>query len=127
MRAILKLIGFVFSLPIILAAISFAISNVDPIALRLWPFETEVSLPVALAVFIVLVFGFLIGAIAAFIGAGGLRRRLRNAEYRLRQMEMESARMKREQEAVIAKTRESSTALTKRVDPPSLPPALAAE
>jgi hypothetical protein len=73
--------------------------------------------------FIVLIFGFLIGAIAAFVGAGSLRKRLRNAEYRLRQMEMEQARIAREKEAAAAKAQQETVALSQR----SSTPALAAE
>lgn len=100
MRAILKLIGFILTLPIFLIAISFAISNTGAVRLSLWPFEdVTLALPLALLVFAVLIAGFALGAIAAFLGAGRLRRRLRNAEFRLRQMEMEAARKKREAEA----------------------------
>lgn len=123
MRQISKLLGLIITLPILLLAISFAVSNTDIMTLRLWPFTTEVTMPTALALFIVLIFGFLIGAIAAFVGAGSLRKRLRNAEYRLRQMEMEQARIAREKEAAAAKEQRDSVALEQR----SATPALAAE
>ena len=79
MRQISKLLGLIITVPILLVAISFAVSNTDIMTLRLWPFTTEVTMPTSLALFIVLIFGFLIGAIAAFVGAGSLRKRLRNA------------------------------------------------
>tara|TARA_R100001163_G_scaffold57277_1_gene45166 strand:+ start:1606 stop:1977 length:372 start_codon:yes stop_codon:yes gene_type:complete len=123
MRQISKLLGLIITLPILLVAISFAVSNTDIMTLRLWPFTTEVTMPTALALFIVLVFGFVIGAIAAFVGAGSLRKRLRNAEYRLRQMEMEQARIAREKEAAAAKEQRETVALEQR----SATPALAAE
>jgi uncharacterized integral membrane protein len=123
MRQISKLFGLIITVPILLVAISFAVSNTDIMTLRLWPFATEVTMPTALALFIVLIFGFLIGAIAAFVGAGSLRKRLRNAEYRLRQMEMEQARIAREKEAAAAKAQQETVALSQR----SSTPALAAE
>ncbi|WP_420723453.1 MULTISPECIES: lipopolysaccharide assembly protein LapA domain-containing protein [unclassified Hwanghaeella] len=123
MRQISKLFGLIITVPILLVAISFAVSNTDIMTLRLWPFTTEVTMPTALALFIVLIFGFLIGAIAAFVGAGSLRKRLRNAEYRLRQMEMEQARIAREKEAAAAKAQQETVALSQR----SSTPALAAE
>ena len=123
MRMIAKLLGIIITLPILLVAISFAISNTDILTLRLWPFSTEVSMPSALALFIVLVFGFVIGALAAFIGAGSLRKRVRNAEYRLRQMEMEQAWIAREAEAKAAKSEKEAIAVAQR----GAPPALAAE
>ena len=123
MRHISKLLGLIITVPILLVAISFAVSNTDIMTLRLWPFTTEVTMPTALALFIVLIFGFLIGAIAAFVGAGSLRKRLRNAEYRLRQMEMEQARIAREKDAIAAKAQQETVALSQR----SSAPALAAE
>ena len=123
MRQISKLLGLIITVPILLVAISFAVSNTDIMTLRLWPFTTEVTMPTALALFIVLIFGFLIGAIAAFVGAGSLRKRLRNAEYRLRQMEMEQARIAREKDAIAAKVQQETVALSQR----SSAPALAAE
>jgi lipopolysaccharide assembly protein A len=123
MRQISKLLGLIITVPILLVAISFAVSNTDIMTLRLWPFTTEVTMPTALALFIVLIFGFLIGAIAAFVGAGSLRKRLRNAEYRLRQMEMEQARIAREKDAIAAKAQQETVALSQR----SSAPALAAE
>jgi lipopolysaccharide assembly protein A len=123
MRQISKLFGLIITVPILLVAISFAVSNTDIMTLRLWPFTTEVTMPAALALFIVLIFGFLIGAISAFVGAGSLRKRLRNAEYRLRQMEMEQARIAREKEAAAAKAQQETVALSQR----SSTPALAAE
>jgi uncharacterized membrane protein YciS (DUF1049 family) len=112
MRAILKLIGFILTLPIFIVAISFAISNTQAVALTLWPFDVSVSLPLALLIFAVLIAGFALGAIAAFLGAGRLRRRVRNAEFRVRQMEMEAARKKREAEAAAEKeARTPGTAL----------------
>ncbi|MDF1750348.1 MAG: lipopolysaccharide assembly protein LapA domain-containing protein [Alphaproteobacteria bacterium] len=120
MRLIAKLFGIIITLPILLVAISFAISNTDILTLHLWPFSTEVSLPTALALFIVLIFGFLIGAVATFLGAGSLRRRVRNAEYRLRQMEMEQARIAREKDATAAKAEKDAIALAQRPSAPAL-------
>lgn len=130
MRAIAKIIGLIVSLPFFLVAISFAISNTEPMTLSLWPFEGEAVLPVALAVFIILIAGFILGAVSAFIGAGKLRRRLRNAEFRLRQMEMEAARAKREEEAAAAQTKAAQAKQAEasaKLNAPSDKPALAAE
>ncbi|MDW3205307.1 MAG: LapA family protein [Alphaproteobacteria bacterium] len=122
MRAISKILGIVIGLPIIIVAVAFAVANTGPVALGIYPFETVVELPIALLVFIVLLIGFTIGAISAFLGAGRLRRRVRNAEFRLRQMEMNAARVKREEEAMAARERQEA-ALQK----PSNRAALAAE
>lgn len=120
MRAIAKFIGLIVSLPFFIAAISFAISNTAPLILSLWPFETQIVLPAALAVFIVLVVGFVLGTVSAFLGAGTLRRRLRKAESRLRRLEMEAARAERDRDAATRRDETAPGALSDR-------PALAAE
>lgn len=127
MRSIVKFLGLIISLPFILLAISFAVSNTDPVPLRLWPFDTELAAPAALMVFVVLLLGFMIGAIASFLGAGKLRKRVRNAEYRMRQMEMEAARIKREQEASANTSADKSSALVSQSGQSGQPPVLAAE
>lgn len=96
MRVILKIIGLVVTLPIILVSASFAVSNTGPVVLALWPFETQIALPIVLLLFGVLISGFLLGAITAYLGAGTLRRRARKAEFQVRQLEIAAARAKRE-------------------------------
>ncbi len=119
MRAIAKILGIVIGLPVIIVSVAFAVANTEPVTLGLYPFETVVAMPVVLLVFVVLLIGFAIGAISAFLGAGRLRRRVRNAEFRLRQMEMTAARIKREEEAAKAKERQEA-ALQKPADRPVL-------
>ena len=96
MRALGNLIVFLITLPILAVSVSFAISNTESVTLRLWPLSYEAGLPVALLVFVVLVLGFLLGALTAFIGAGKIRSRARTAESKLRQAERDLARVKRE-------------------------------
>lgn len=125
MRAVSKLIALIVSLPFILFAISFAISNRDAVAFRLWPFDAEVGMPLVLAVFVILLGGFVIGALASFIGAGRLRRRTRTAEARVRELEIDLARERRKSEIAVEKAREEgAVAALEKAD---AAPAIAAE
>ena len=104
MRVILKVLGLFITVPIIVVSASFAVSNTGPMTLALWPFPNEIALPTALVLFVVLLAGFLLGAITSYLGAAGLRRRMRKAEFQVRQLEIAAAREKREKEAASAST-----------------------
>lgn len=102
MRFIGKVLGIVIGLPIMLVAILFAVANFQPVSFGMYPFDIEVQLSLALALFLFLLLGFFIGAGAEFIRGGGKRRALRSAQFKLRSLEIETARAKREQEAQAA-------------------------
>lgn len=108
MRLILKILSLVITLPIIAVSASFAVTNTHDIVLGLWPFDVEIGVPAALLLFIVLLSGFFLGAIASYLGAASLRRRARRAEFQVRQFEIDAARERRESEAA---TDSSSTAV----------------
>lgn len=80
MSRIVKLILFLACLPFLYLAAAFVASNMQLVQVRLWPFEIGYELPLAALVYIVLLLGFVIGATAAWIGAGRVRRAKRRAE-----------------------------------------------
>ena len=96
MRVILKVLALIITLPILMVAASFAVSNTGPVTLALWPFQTEIALPIVLLLFAVLLAGFLLGAFISYLGSAGVRRRMRRAEFQVRQLEIAAAREKRE-------------------------------
>jgi uncharacterized integral membrane protein len=99
MRFIGKVLGLLIGLPIMLVAVLFAVANFQPVSFGLYPFDFQVELSLALALFLFLLLGFLIGAGAEFIRGGRKRRDLRAAQFRLRSLEIEAARAKRDAEA----------------------------
>ena len=74
---------------IVLAA--FAVSNREPVALGFWPLPWLVQLPVYLAVLGALLIGFVIGAIASWIGGRRRRRVARTQRRRIAALERELA------------------------------------
>jgi uncharacterized integral membrane protein len=70
---------------------TFAISNRDPVSLALWPLPFVVGLPLYLLAFAALLTGFVVGAIAVWIGGRHRRRRLRDCRRRITALERELA------------------------------------
>ena len=76
MRIGAKLIG----LPVSVATVLFAISNRHLVEIGLWPFSGGLTMPVYLVTLIALLLGFVLGAMAMWLSASRLRRRVRRAE-----------------------------------------------
>ena len=70
---------------------AFAISNRPVVALALWPLPFAIALPLYLLVFAALLIGFVVGAIAAWLGGRHRRRELRRSRRRIRALEGELA------------------------------------
>ena len=94
----MRLIYWLIAVPLLVVAPLFAISNLDPVQLSLWPLPDEWAL--AVPVFAValggLFIGFVAGGIVAWFGAGRVRARARSAEraVRTRDIEIEELRRK---------------------------------
>jgi lipopolysaccharide assembly protein A len=69
--------------------IPFALSNREPVSLGLWPLPFLVDLPLYLLVLFLLLAGFIIGAVATWIGGRHIRRELRRRRRRLEALERE--------------------------------------
>lgn len=105
MRVVIKIFGLAITVPILLISASFAVSNMGPVTLGLWPFQTEITLPTVLLLFVVLVLGFLLGIVTAYLSASRLRRRARQAEFRVRQLEIAAAQAKKEENEALKESR----------------------
>jgi len=91
-RSLIKRVAWwVLGLPILVAAVLFAIENKGDLALRFWPTPYAVTLPIYAAVFGSLLVGFFFGGFCAWVAQG----RRRAAQ---RQAEREAERLKREAE-----------------------------
>lgn len=89
----MRLLHTVLAIIFAILAISFAVSNRTVVPVSLWPLPFEWPMPVAMVGFIGVIFGFLLGGIAAWISAGASRRRARAAEYKSRNQEREIKRL----------------------------------
>lgn len=75
----MRLISWLIALPVTLLAISFSASNLGDIPIRIWPIALEFSPPIPAFTFVVLLIGFVLGALTTWIGAGRTRSKAREA------------------------------------------------
>lgn len=85
-------------LPLLVVMSLFAISNLEPATLKLWPLPDmwSVSVPVFFVALASLAIGFFAGGFVAWLSAGRVRARARSAErtVRIRDIEIEELRRK---------------------------------
>jgi uncharacterized integral membrane protein len=74
MRQSVRILSWIATAPIVILVVWFAVSNLDPITLRLWPFPFDLTIPISLLTLIQLFIGFLLGAIVTWIGDRHRRR-----------------------------------------------------
>jgi uncharacterized integral membrane protein len=86
----MKVLFWIFALPVLVAAVAFALSNRDTVALEVWPFPYVLELPAYAAILGAVFFGFLCGAAWMWISGGKWRRRARVHARRLRPLEREN-------------------------------------
>lgn len=114
-------LSWLFTLPLALLAVSFAISNRGHVALELWPLPFTMEVPLFALVLAVVVLGFLLGGLVAWMGQHSHRR----AE---RQHQSRADRLARELEQAKTRATAAEARLAELTAPPTAatPPAIAA-
>jgi uncharacterized membrane protein YciS (DUF1049 family) len=92
----MKFLFWLIAIPALAVAMSFGVSNPQSVALRLWPLVNSVEMPLYAAVTIALFFGLLVGGLIAWIDGLRHRAEARRLARRLRELEAEDARLRRE-------------------------------
>jgi lipopolysaccharide assembly protein A len=77
---IFLIIAIVVSVPFAV----FALSNMDPVRLGLWPTDYTIDVPISLAILTGMALGFLVGGLLVWVAELGQRRRARRAERTVR-------------------------------------------
>ncbi len=95
----MRYIAWTLTLPILVVAALFAISNREPLPVRLWPLPQEMLLPGYLVVLLPLAAGLLIGGAVVWLGSVKYRRLARRRGGRLRTLNRELEEMRRQQQA----------------------------
>ncbi|CAA7616126.1 conserved hypothetical protein [Candidatus Terasakiella magnetica] len=95
----MRLIGWIISLPLALAAVVFAVSNRQDIHFDLWPLPFGIELPAYLAVLGPLALGLLAGAGLGWLSAAPARRRARQQHRRAEQAERHADDLARQVDA----------------------------
>lgn len=70
----MKVLSWLFGVPLAVIALAFALSNRQDVTLALWPFDEGVGLPVYLVVLLPLLIGFFAGMLLAGVKAFKHRR-----------------------------------------------------
>ena len=83
--------------PLLLLLILFGLSNRQPVALHLWPFDIAWVAPLSVAMLIVACIAFLFGALIAWLAALPHRRRARRLEEAGRVLEAELTELRARQ------------------------------
>jgi lipopolysaccharide assembly protein A len=74
MKQSARILSLVVTVPITVLVVLFAVSNLDPVTLRLRPFPFDMTMPIWAFALIVLFVGFILGAIVTWIGDRKRRR-----------------------------------------------------
>ena len=74
----MKQISYIFGLILAAILVVFAIDNGTAMKISLWPLPWEAILPGFIALFIALVIGFLVGAVAVWFSGSKARKRARD-------------------------------------------------
>ena len=89
MKQSARILSLIVTAPITVLVVLFAVSNLDPVTLRLRPFPFDMTIPIWALTLIVLFVGFVLGAIVTWIGD---RKRRRDARLMARRVgELEQA------------------------------------
>lgn len=99
MRFFNTLIAIIVAIVVVL----FAVSNREVVVVEIWPFPVRIEAGLYAVILLAVLTGFLMGAIAAWMGGRNKRAELRAARKRMRDMEQSLARLKEESAAARVK------------------------
>jgi len=100
---VFKFFSWVIGLPVIVVAVVFAINNQDAIALNLWPFPYEPSMPVFWVVLGMLLIGVILGVFLTWLAQGKYRSMARSYRSQAISLRTEADLAKARAEAAEAK------------------------
>ena len=104
------MVTFVFAVLVVL----FVVANVAPVSVGMWPFDTRIEVPLAVAALAVAAVFYLLGATVTWASAVSARRRARKLASSVEALQAEIASLKdklRQSEAARAEGSVSSAAL----------------
>ncbi len=88
------IIGLPLLFLLLLVLILFALSNVEPVQIGIWPTDYTLQTPLSVAVLVGAAAAFVLGALLVWINELGQRRRARRAEANVRMLERRLEEMK---------------------------------
>ena len=112
----MKLLHWVVTVPVAVAAVLFAVMNRTPVTIDLWPLPWRIEAPTFLILLGSLAFGLLLGVLLAWL-TGGIKRR------RMRELAHDNQRLTIELQELRRQAAERSRAIPPASLPPASPPA----
>lgn len=100
----MRYLSWIITLPLAVIAISFAVSNLMPVQLSLWPLPFFIEAPAFALVLVTLVVGFLLGGFTVWIGQHGHRKAERQHQSRADKLQKELDLLRAEKAASAAPT-----------------------
>jgi lipopolysaccharide assembly protein A len=82
-----RYLSLIITIPIVLIAVSFSVTNRELMTLGLWPLPFTLEVPAFLAILVALVGGFVVGGFVVWLGQGRHRRRARMETARATRLE----------------------------------------
>lgn len=117
----MRYLSWILTIPIALLAVSFAVSNLEPVSLGLWPLPHRVDVPAYALVLVTLVLGFLLGGVVAWWSGHAGRKQARIDRARADRLERELLVAKDRADTAEAKLAAGNAAAT--AAPTLTPPA----
>ena len=77
MRAVLRLLQWVLFLLVAFIVVTFVVQNRQEVEVSLWPLPFTKPAPLFAIIIACVLFGFLLGALSAWLSGGGARRKVR--------------------------------------------------
>ncbi len=115
----MRYLSWILTIPIALLAVSFAVSNLEPVSLGLWPLPHRVDVPAYALVLVTLVLGFLLGGLVAWWGGHGQRKQAKLEKTRADRLERELIAARDRADTAEAKAATVSSAPAPAVAPPA--------
>jgi uncharacterized integral membrane protein len=84
-----RYLSWIITVPLAVIAISFAVSNLMPVQLSLWPLPFFIEAPAFALVLVTLVVGFLLGGFTVWVGQHGHRKAERKHQSRADKLQKE--------------------------------------
>ena len=94
----------IITIPIIIVAVSFSVTNLEPVTLGLWPLPFEIAMPKYLVVLVPLALGLVIGGLLAWMSGAKHRRQAHRQSRRIAALRDELKRSRERLATVDAAT-----------------------
>ncbi len=102
----LRIISWIIGLPVLIAVITFAVSNRQVVDLSLWPTSIEFQLSIATTIIIAMFLGYILGAFFTWAFSGKTRRELRKEKKGHKIAEKDKEKLEKENQELTKKIEE---------------------